>query len=143
MVMAAVCCACGIAAGCGTLKAPRGATEGEKIVRQLWSDIKAKNWAPIEAMMSPGFQSVHQDGARDRVGEMELLKGLDIGRLSLGAFASSAIGPVLVVTYEITAVETIGGKRLPRRTSPRMSVFLQKEGRWLWIAHANMVPLKE
>jgi hypothetical protein len=47
------------------------------------------------------------------------------------------------VTYEVTTVETINGRRLPVRTSPRISVFWKDAGRWLWIAHANLVPLKD
>ena len=140
-VLAALCCA--LAAGCGTLGGRRGATEGERVVRQLWSDIRDKNWTAIEAMIAPGFQSLHQDGARDKAAEMELLKGLDLGRISLDDFKSSAAGPVLIVTYRMNIAETIGGKRLSRREAPRMSVFLKEEGRWLWIAHANLVSLKE
>lgn len=140
-VLAALCCALAAAAGCNTLKAGRGASEGEKLVRRLWSDIKEKNLAAVEAMIAPGFQSLHQDGARDRDAEIELLKGLDIGRISLGDFRDSQAGPVLIVTYTLAAEETIGGKRLSRTKAWRMSVFLKEGERWLWVAHANMVPL--
>ena len=140
-MLAALCFALAAAAGCNTLKAPRGASEGEKLVRRLWSDIKEKNFAAVEAMISPGFQSLHQDGARDRAAEIELLRGLDIGRISLGDFRDSQAGPVLIVTYTLAAEETIGGKRLPRMKTWRMSAFLKEGERWLWVAHANMVPL--
>ena len=39
---------------------------GEKLVRQLWAEVKAGNVEALEKMMAPGFQSVHADGARDR-----------------------------------------------------------------------------
>lgn len=142
-MLTVACFALGAIVGCGSLRPGRGASEGERVVRQLWSDIRDKNWTAIEAMMAPGFQSLHQDGARDRAAEMELLKGLDLGRISLDDFHSSAAGPVLIVTYRMNIAETIDGKRLSRREAPRMSVFLKEEGRWLWIAHANMVSLKE
>ena len=52
-------------------------------------------------------------------------------------------GPVLIVTYRVTVVETLTGKRLPKRTSMRMSVFLKTPDDWKWIAHANLNPLKD
>ena len=42
---------------------------GEKLVRQLWEDIKNKEWDKLERSMPAGFQSVHVDGARDKEGE--------------------------------------------------------------------------
>jgi len=39
---------------------------GEKLVRQLWADIKDRNTEGAGKMIAQGFQSVHQDGARNR-----------------------------------------------------------------------------
>ena len=48
--------------------------DGEKMERQMWEDIEAKNWKAVEGKIAEGFQSVHPDRARDRVGEISLDK---------------------------------------------------------------------
>ena len=45
----------------------------------MWEDIKANNWEAVEGKIAEGFQSVHADGARDRAGEITLIRKLDIG----------------------------------------------------------------
>ena len=50
--------------------AAAGASEGEKMERQMWADFKAKNWKAVESKIAEGFQSIHPDGARDRAGEI-------------------------------------------------------------------------
>jgi hypothetical protein len=54
--------------------------EGEKMEKQMWEDIKAKNWEMVENKIAEGFQSVHPDGARDRASEISLIKNLNVGR---------------------------------------------------------------
>jgi len=43
-------------------------SEGEKLERQMATDIQAKNWKAVEARIAEGFQSIHPDGIRDRAG---------------------------------------------------------------------------
>ncbi|MGH7981693.1 MAG: hypothetical protein ACREFF_00940 [Candidatus Udaeobacter sp.] len=57
--------------------------DGEKIERQMWEDIKAKNWETVEGKIAENFQSVHADGARDRAGEITLIKKLGVGQVAL------------------------------------------------------------
>jgi hypothetical protein len=54
--------------------------DGEKMERQMWEDIKAKNWKAVEGKIADGFQSVHPDGARDRANEISLIENLNIGQ---------------------------------------------------------------
>lgn len=115
---------------------------GEKLVRQLWADMKANNWAEVEKQTAPGFQSVHEDGTRDRDEEIGLIKGLDLGDYTLSNFKVTQNGPVIIVTYSVTVEETIAGKRLPKRSSMRLSSWLKTEDGWKWIIHANLNPLK-
>ena len=49
-------------------------SEGEKLERQMASEIQAKNWKAVEATIADGFQPVHPDGIRDRAGEIAVLK---------------------------------------------------------------------
>jgi len=33
--------------------------DDEKLEKQMWEDIKAKNWKAVESKIAEGFQSVH------------------------------------------------------------------------------------
>src|SRR5215467_5410099 len=67
---------------------PAGASEGEKMERQMWADFKAKEWKAVESKIAEGFQSIHPDGARDRAGEITLIKSLNLGEFTLNNFKS-------------------------------------------------------
>jgi len=83
-----------------------GASEGEKLERQMVADIKAKDWKAVESRIAEGFQSVHPDGVRDRAGEIALLKKMEFGDFTLGDFKSTTIGDNVVVTFTMTIAET-------------------------------------
>jgi hypothetical protein len=114
---------------------------GEKLVRQLWADIKDRNAEGAGKMIAQGFQSVHQDGARNREQEIELIKELDLGKYDLSDFTVTQNGPVIVATNSVSAEETIDGKRLSTETAPRLDVFLKTDSGWQLIAHANLKPI--
>jgi hypothetical protein len=116
-------------------------TDGEVLVRQLWTDFASCDEEALEQWMSPGFQSAHQDGARNRSEELELLLGLQLGDYKLGHFYSTQTANVLVVSYTVTVQETIDGKKLPENRSQRLSVFMHNGKSWKWIAHANLNPM--
>ena len=100
-----------------------GMSEGEKLEGQMWADFKAKDWKALESRIAEGFQSVHPDGARDRAGEISLIEHLNLGDVTLSNFKSTMNGEDIVVTYVIAVQETIDGKRLSRKPSPRLSVW--------------------
>ena len=115
---------------------------GEKLVRQLWADLETNNIEAIEKMIAPGFQSIHQDGARDCAQEIELIKNLDLGEYTLSDFKVTENGPVIVVSYFVSVQETIEGERLSSEPAARLSVFTKIEDEWQWLAHANLKSLK-
>jgi predicted carbohydrate-binding protein with CBM5 and CBM33 domain len=119
-----------------------GTSEGEKLERQMSADIKAKNWQAVENRIAEGFQSVHPDGARDRAGEIALLKSMNLGEFTLSDFKSTMIGDNIVVTFTMTVAETIDGKRLPAKPAYRLSVWKRGENGWQWISHANLTPIR-
>ena len=119
-----------------------GISEGEKLERQMASDIQAKNWKAVEARIADGFQSVHPDGIRDRAGEIALLKGMNFGKFTLGDFKSNAIGDNIVVSFTMTVAETIDGKELPAKPAYRLSVWKKGASGWQWISHANFTPIR-
>ena len=115
--------------------------DGEKMEKQMWEDIKAKNWEAVESKIAEGFQSVHPDGARDRAGEISLIKNLDVGQVGLSDLKSTVNGDNIVVTYMISAQETIDLERLPTKPAPRLSVWKKGASGWQWICHANLTPI--
>lgn len=116
--------------------------DGEALVRHLWMAIKAVDVKTLDSLMAPGFQSVHEDGARDRAGQLELIKGLKIEDYQLSEFKVTQSGEVMIVTYQVVTSETIDGKRLAKAPAMRMSVFVQLDGAWRWAAHANLRPIE-
>ena len=115
---------------------------GEKLLRQLWADIKKPDMEAIEKTIAKGFQSAHQYGAGSRGQQIELIKGLKLGKYTLSKIKITQNGPVIVITYFVSGRETIKGKRLSKKPAPRLSVFLKTDSGWKWIAHANLKPLK-
>jgi Domain of unknown function (DUF4440) len=121
--------------------AAAGASEGEKMERQMWADFKAKEWKVVESKIAKGFQSIHPDGPRDRAGEISLIEHLNLGEFTLSNFKSTVNGDNIVVTYMIAVQETIDQKRLPAKPTPRLSVWKKGTHGWQWICHANLNPI--
>ena len=115
--------------------------DGEKMERKMWEDIKAKNWEAVEGKIAEGFQSVHVDGARDRAGEITLIKKLGVGQVALSDFKLTMNDDNIVVTYMISAQESIDLERLPTKPAPRLSVWKKGASGWQWICHANLTPI--
>ena len=115
--------------------------EGENLYRQFLSAIAGQNWSAVEAMISPSFQSVHSDGTRDRIAELALIKGIDLGTYTLHDFKVTKANGHLVVTCWISIEETIDGERLSTKSSPRLSVWDKTPKGWQLIALANLNPV--
>ena len=111
---------------------------GEKLMREIWAEIKAKNWPAVESKIAPQFQSVHADGVRDREVEIKLLRNLNLGEYTLSDFKTTHSGPIIIVTYFAAAEETINGKKVSSKPTMRLSIWLKTESGWQWIAHANL-----
>jgi Domain of unknown function (DUF4440) len=120
-----------------------GASEGEKMERQMWADFKAKDWGAVERKIADGFQSIHPDGPRDRAGEIELIKNLNLGEFELSNFKSTVNGDNIVVTYMVAVHESIDQERLQAKATPRLSVWKKGTHGWQWICHANFNPIPQ
>ena len=115
---------------------------GEKLIRDLWAAIKAQNWAEVEIKIAINFQSVHQDGSRNRQQEIELIKKLDLGDYELSDFKVSRMDSTLIISYMVSVAERIDGIVLSEKTAARLSIMQKIDNKWLWVAHANLIPLK-
>ena len=114
----------------------------EVLLKEIWDAMKAGDMNLLDRKVADGFQSVHRDGARDRDAELDLLSKLNMQSYTLSDIKATMDGGLLVVTYTVSAVETINGKQTSDQPSPRLDVFRElKPGFWQWVAHANLTEI--
>ena len=116
-------------------------TDGEVLVRKVWEAMKTTDMVFIDNILAPGFQSIHQDGSRNRDEQIELIKGLKMGEYALDNFKVTQNENTLNVSYFVNVKETIDDNVLNKR-SARLTVFSKTPEGWKWFSHANLVPLK-
>ena len=111
---------------------------GEQLVRQYWEALRTQDVDALEAILAPGFQSIHEDGTRNREQQLAFCAGLDIDKYTLTDFVTSRQGATIVVTFMASVEETLAGVRTTSSPAPRMAVFLMTENGWQLIAYANL-----
>lgn len=115
------------------------AAKAEALVNTIWQKIGDVDIAGLDNMMADSFQSVHEDGSRDKEAELELIKALKPGGFKLSDMRITEAGAdVLIVTYKCAVVEHLNGKETSGEPAARMSIFQNVEGDWKWVAHANL-----
>lgn len=111
---------------------------GEKLETQMWEDMKHRNFNAVEDKIAQHFQSIHTFGALTRSAEIELIKDLYLGSYEISNVIVTDNGDTLVVTYLVSVKEKIENKQLSAKPAPRLSVWQKIDGKWQWIAHANL-----
>ncbi len=119
------------------------AQEGEAQVYQLWNNLKQKNFEIIEKSMASGFQSIHQFGANDMEAEMKLIYNLEMSDYTISDLIITSNDDLIIATYFVSVAETIDGERLSKEPAPRMTIFIEIDEEWKWIAHANLKPIPQ
>lgn len=115
------------------------ASQIEELERQMWTDIKTRNWPAIENRIAPFFQSIHSDGARTKAQEIALIKNLNVkGDFTISDLKITEGQHVVVITYFISVNEAIDKTPLSTKPNPRLSVWQNINGNWQWVAHANL-----
>ena len=114
--------------------------DGEALYNEFITAVAAKDWAAVDAILAPDFQSVHSDGARNKAQEIEMLKAVDLGEYSLTGFTSTRGGDTVVTTHWLSVAETIDGSRLSTKPAARLTVWRNGDAGWQIIANANLNP---
>jgi hypothetical protein len=114
---------------------------GEQLVRQFWEAIRTQDVEALDAILAPGFQSIHQDGGRGKDGELALCAGLDFDEYTLTDFVTTRQGATVVVTFMASVEEMLAGTRTTTVPAARMAVFLMTEDGWRLVAYANLEPM--
>jgi hypothetical protein len=120
---------------------PSGAddnTLGEQQVEKLWADFAKPDLAAMDQFVAPGFQSLHEDGARDWAEERVLVAELKITPYALSNYKTTRQGDVLLVSYRCQVGETIAAARMSSAATPRLDVFQQINGEWKLLSHVNV-----
>jgi len=128
-----------------TLVPPKAlATDAEKgkwLVEQVFVAMKEGRDANLDHWMSSSFQSIHQDGSRNKQEELALIRNLHLSKYVLNDFKVTRAGNILIVTCHLTGGEIVNGKYLDNKSSPRLDFFTQTASGWQWLAHASSVIL--
>lgn len=115
--------------------------EAEELVNTIWTYFASNNTEALSEMMVEGFQSMHQDGPRTKDQELELISKLNLGEYSISYGNITTSDNILMVSYKMTVKETIKDKTYDDVTW-RFDVFGNIDGRWMWLSHVNLLPLK-
>jgi hypothetical protein len=114
-----------------------GATGGEQLERQLWADIKAKDWKDLEPRLAPMFTSNSAAGARDRAATLEQWKSWDLQSATVSEVQVSSAGGDFVVTATVTLAGTRGGQAIPTQPIHTMTVWQQVSKGFVAVAHSE------
>jgi len=113
------------------------ATGGEQFERLMWRDVKAQDWADLQAHLAPSFLFIGAGGSRDRTATMDYLKSLTLADYTLGDFNTTTNGSDLVVTYTAQVKGTRNGQPFPAEPVRMMTVWQQVTKSWVAIAHSE------
>ena len=111
---------------------------GQTQVEKLWAEFARPDLDALDHFVAPGFQSLHEDGARDWSEERKLVAALKLTPYVLLDFKVTRQGDVLLVTYRCSVGETIAAARLAKTSTPRLDVFQQIDGEWKLLSHVNV-----
>ncbi len=128
---------------CGSEKKEIKEQSGEELVNQLWTYLQNSDTTAADSFMLESFQVIHEDGASNKEQELQLIAGLNIDTYNITNLICTQNKNVIVATYIVSVEETINGERLSKAPAARMSVFMEDEGTWKWISHANLKPLEQ
>jgi len=115
--------------------------KGKALVQTLWKNMKFSNINKIYESTAYFFQSLHQDGVRNRQEELHLISKLNLDDYELSNFTVTHNENLIIASYDVTVSETIKDKRHKRETTPRTTIFQKIDGNWLWVYHVNPVKL--
>jgi hypothetical protein len=113
-------------------------SKGEKLVKQLWKDIKAGNVNSIKKYTSSQYQGVYSIRARNRSQLLEFIPHVQLHSYTLSKFKSEETHDTIIVTYYVKLNATVDGQTMKTKY-PRLAVYAKIKGNWKLIATADVV----
>lgn len=109
---------------------------GSQLVSRFFNEIEHKDVAGLRTFLAPEFQVQRADGSRQT--KAEYLRNLPtVLSYKLRDLRTTSEPTVVVVTYQVAALEIINGKHFRTGYEPRLSVFVRGAQGWQIVAHAN------
>jgi hypothetical protein len=109
-----------------------------RLLYRLWNDMQTSSMHDLGKFTSKHFQSAHYDGARNKAQELQLIANLHMTEFALSDIRHTRTHDTVIFTYVATTTETINDQPITA-SAERLSVFQKHDGKWFWIAHANLV----
>lgn len=152
--LAAVTLGVGLLAGCGSgdsssnttpVPATSASTTAEKADVQIAEESAEKFFSLLQrndveglnTFLSPGFQIIRADGSTaDKPQYLE--NPADVSNFELTDFSVGRQGDAIVALYTVTTTEEIDRQLYTDQPRQRLSVFVDNDGQWQLIAHANL-----
>ena len=91
----------------------------------------------FEKLISPAFQSMRPDNARDRISEMALLRQRNFNGHTPYAFKITYSGDTAIVTYRILSYGKSSDGKPHEVNTMALSVWRRTSAGWQWIAHSE------
>jgi hypothetical protein len=117
-----------------------GATGGEQLEKELWEDIRSKDWKDLDPRLAPMFVSTSLDGSHDRAATLERWKKWDVQSVSLSDVQVQSAGADFVVTATVTVTGTFNGQPAPSQPVHTMTVWQQVKKGFVVVAHSDPLP---
>lgn len=111
-------------------------SRGQALVQRFFTLLQNQDRQGLRAFLAPNFQSVRANGGVQEK-PAYLIDLPKIGRFKISNVRGTQSNDVLVVSYQLTVREKIGGVEQPGSPAPRLSVFHREKGAWHLSAHAN------
>ena len=116
-------------------------TEAKRLEELSVKLIQERSWQALEQLLSPACQFVTGRGSCDRTEAMKLMKEMNLGEVRFKDFKVTTAGDNLIVSFWLSASESIGGKMLSTGFSPRLSVWQRVGADWQCVAYADLNPV--
>lgn len=125
-----------LGAGLGAPAATSPTALGTALVDRYFRLLKARDVKALRQFLLPSFQATRSGSTQDRAAYLAALP--DVRSFTISQVTGRAYLGVLVVTYQLRAVERVG--RTSHHIGPlkRLTVFAWQHGAWRLAAHAYL-----
>lgn len=111
--------------------------QGEELAEQFFSILQRGDSADLDAFLDPAFQIARADGSTADKAQY-LQQPASVAAFTIDDVVATRDGDLLIVRYEVTTDEVIERQAYSSEPAPRLSVFIDDNGTWRLLAHANL-----
>lgn len=109
----------------------------EASAEKFFSLLQRNDVEGLDEFLSPGFQLIRADGSTADKPQY-LANPADVSNFELSDFSVGRQGDAIAALYTVTTTEEIDRQLYTEDPRQRLSVFVDNNGEWQLIAHANL-----